>query len=209
MQDLAATEREDRTLITAVAAGDRVAFAALCRRHGPGVLRLARAVAGEAAGEDVLQEVFLAVFRHAHTFRGESTPRAWLYALARHAAFRAKRAAARAPVPDSPHVYEGAAGADGLLDLGLAAGFGAIDDPEALVAAAEDQATLAAALASLPEEERAVIVLRDLEGLSGEEAAAALELGLPAMKSRLHRGRLRLMAALRRARRKEEAHGGA
>lgn len=207
MQDLAATEREDRTLIAAIATGDRAAFAALCRRHGPGVLRLARAVAGEAVAEDVVQEAFLAIFRHAHTFRGESTPRAWLYALARHAAFRARRAAARSPVPDSPHVYDGSG--EQLLDLGLAAGFGAIDDPETLVSAAEDQATLAAALATLPEEERAVIVLRDLEGLSGEEAAVALELGLPAMKSRLHRGRLRLMAALRRARRKEETHGGA
>jgi RNA polymerase sigma-70 factor (ECF subfamily) len=55
------------------------------------------------------------------------------------------------------------------------------------------------ALGQLDEEEREVVVLRDLEGLSGEETAAALGVSLAAMKSRLHRARLRLVAAVKGA----------
>ncbi len=54
------------------------------------------------------------------------------------------------------------------------------------------------ALGQIPEEERRVVTLRDLEGLSGQETAEVLELSLSAMKSRLHRGRLHLMAVARR-----------
>jgi RNA polymerase sigma-70 factor (ECF subfamily) len=70
-------------------------------------------------------------------------------------------------------------------------------DPEALAGRLETQAMLERALASLGDEDREVIVLRDLEGLSGEETAQALGLSLPAMKSRLHRARLRLLAAVK------------
>lgn len=194
MQDHASPDDEDRELIARVAAGDRAAFAALCRRHGGSALRLARALTtNEATADDVLQEAFLAAFRHARTFRGESTVRAWLFTLTRNAAFHARKDVARREVPDTP-----------LLELGLAAGFG--DDPERAASLAEDRATLEAALATLPEEEREVLLLRDLEGLSGEETAQTLAIGVPAMKSRLHRARLRVMAALRK---KEVGHARA
>lgn len=186
MQDHTSADDEDRALIAGVAAGDRAAFTTLCARHGGGALRLARALTpNEATADDVLQDAFLAAFRHAKTYRGSSTVRAWLFTLTRNAAFHARKEVARREVPDTP-----------LIELGLAAGFG--DDPEVSASLAEDRVALEAALATLPEEERVVLLLRDMEGLSGEETAQALAIGLPAMKSRLHRARLRIMAALRR-----------
>jgi RNA polymerase sigma-70 factor (ECF subfamily) len=87
--------------------------------------------------------------------------------------------------------------------LGLRAGWGAPLDPEALAARLEEKAVLERALASLDDEAREVVTLRDLEGLSGEETAQALGLSLPAMKSRLHRARLALVAHVKRG----GAHG--
>lgn len=84
-----------------------------------------------------------------------------------------------------------------LHELGESAGWGASDDPEYLASQEERRALLQRALGTLSEEDRSVIVLRDLEGLAGPESAAVLGLPLPTMKTRLHRARLRLMAALR------------
>lgn len=179
-------EPEDRQLIARSAAGDREAFAALVARHQRAVFRVARALTGASdSAEDVLQETFLAALRGAAGYRGESSVRSWLLAIARHAAARRGRRADQ--VPHEP---------DSLEALGAAAGWGQ-PDVESLAALAEDRARLAAALARLPAEEREVLVLRDLEELTGEEAAAALGVTVAAMKSRLHRARLRLAGELR------------
>lgn len=182
-------DEEDRRLIDAVRGGDRAAFLALLSAHGPSVRRLARVITGrDADADDVLQDTFLSAWRGREALRSDGSPRAWLLAIARNAARRRVRreALVRAEEPS-------------LLDLGLAAGWGAEDDadPESLAAAHADREALARALESLPHDDREVIVLRDLDGLSGEEVAATLGLSLAAQKSRLHRARLRLMAALR------------
>lgn len=82
------------------------------------------------------------------------------------------------------------------MTLGLQAGWGS-DNPEALALAAERRDTLARALESLSSGDREVLILRDIEGLRGPEAAEVLGLGERALKSRLHRARLRLAVALR------------
>lgn len=84
-----------------------------------------------------------------------------------------------------------------LVELGVAAGWGETRDPEALVSAMEDHLRLHQALDSLHPGDREVITLRDLEGLSGPEAAQVLEIPLSNLKTRLHRARLRLLARLR------------
>jgi RNA polymerase sigma-70 factor (ECF subfamily) len=179
-------DRDDRDLIAAIAAGDRASFTALVLRHRAAVHRVARALtATDADADDVVQDAFLGALRGADGYRGQATVRAWLFAITRHAAFRRARRADQ--VPHEPATLD---------RLGADAGWGQ-PDVEAAAALAEDRRLLARALASLPLEEREVIVLRDVEGLSGEEAAAALGVGVAAMKSRLHRGRLRLAAALR------------
>lgn len=186
---------EDDLLITRAATGDREAFASLVERYGQTVLRVARAITGDdATADDVAQETFLSALRSAATFRPDlGSARTWLLSIARNTARRARRRGREEPTPeiDEPP----------LLDLGLAAGWGA-DVPEHAYARAEEIERLARAIAGLASEDREVLVLRDVEQLSGEEAAKVLGLGLAAMKSRLHRARLRLLAALR-----EEAGG--
>jgi RNA polymerase sigma-70 factor (ECF subfamily) len=84
-----------------------------------------------------------------------------------------------------------------LPELGEAAGWGD-QNPEEGALRSERRGCLARALEALGPEEREILVLRELEELTGEETAAALGIGLAAMKSRLHRARLRLAAQLRR-----------
>jgi RNA polymerase sigma-70 factor (ECF subfamily) len=169
------------------AAGDRAAFAAVVERHRGAVFRLARVVTGDdTAAEDVLQETFLAALRGAAGYRGDAPVTSWLYAIARHAARRLARRADQ--VPSEPRTIEA---------LGAAAGWGR-PDVEVMLAAAEDRASLEAALAALNLEDREVIALRDLEGESGDDTARTLGLTVAAMKSRLHRARLHLAAELRR-----------
>ena len=83
-----------------------------------------------------------------------------------------------------------------LMTLGLEAGWGS-DDPEALAIAAERRDTLTWALQTLSFTDREVLILRDVEGLNGREAAEVLGITGRALKSRLHRARLRLAGALR------------
>lgn len=83
-----------------------------------------------------------------------------------------------------------------LMTLGREAGWGS-DDPEALAIAAERTSALTSALQSLSPGDRELLILRDVEGLSGQEAADVLGIKSRALKSRLHRARLRLAGALR------------
>jgi RNA polymerase sigma-70 factor (ECF subfamily) len=175
--------RPDDDLIRAAAAGDRVAFGELVARHQAAVYRLARAMAGTAA-EDVLQDAFVDAWRGAATYRGDASVKAWLLAIARHAAVR--NGLRRAPIATEEATLE---------QLGAAAGWG--EDAEALIAVAQRRDCVGRALARVAPDDREILILRDVEDLSGEETARALGIGLAAMKSRLHRARLRLAAALR------------
>jgi len=178
--------RTDHDLISATASGDRRAFAVLVARHRAAVWRLVRAgTPGEQAAEDALQETFLAAFRGASAYRGEAPVRVWLFALARRQAARTWRR--RAGEPDSPvplHV------------LGGLAGWGS-DNPEARAAAREARQHLQAALRQLSAADQEVITLRDLEQLTTPQAATVMGVSPAAVKSRLHRARLRLLAQLR------------
>jgi RNA polymerase sigma-70 factor (ECF subfamily) len=155
-------------------------------RTRDGLYRYLRSlVRSDEAAEDALQDVFVGAWRGAGAFRGESGGRVWLFGLARRHAARTWRRRAGEPVETMS-----------LADLGKAAGFGD-PDPERLASAVEDQQRLRRALDALSDADREVITLRDLEGLTGPEVAELLELDLAAVKTRLHRARLRLMARLR------------
>jgi len=178
----------DEELLKRTAAGEREAFDALVVRHQAAVFRFARAATeGAAAAEDVLQETFLAAWRAAGTFQGRSAVRTWLLTIARNQAWHQREREARLPMDDVP-----------LPELGEAAGWGD-QNPEEGVLRSQRRECLARALEALGPEEREILVLRELEELTGEETAAALGIGLAAMKSRLHRARLRLAAELRRS----------
>jgi len=178
----------DRALAARAAAGDREAFASLLTRHQASVFRLARHLAGTRdEAEDVLQQTFLSAWQNVAGFRGEASMRTWLLTIARNAAVTRRARVAREPIDATP-----------LDELGIRAGWGG-PNPEQLAAAAEQRDRLAAALAGLAADEREVLTLRDLEGLPGDDFAAMLGLTVAAMKSRLHRARLRLAAAVRGA----------
>ncbi len=177
----------DEELLKRTAAGVHEAFDELVARHQAAVFRFARAATeGAAAAEDVLQETFLAAWRAAGTFQGRSAVRTWLLTIARNQAWHQREREARLPMDDVP-----------LPELGEAAGWGD-QGPEDAAVRSQRRECLARALEALGPEEREILVLRELEELTGEETAAALGIGLAAMKSRLHRARLRLAAQLRR-----------
>lgn len=169
----------DEALVRRCAGGDRHAFEALVARHEAALFRFAvRACGDEREAEDALQDGLLAAWRGAGGFRGESAARTWLFQVVVNACHRRRRRRAgqghAAPLDE--------AGALEVRESG----------PDARAAARQVGRAIDAALAEMSEEAREVLLLRDVEGLPGEETAAALGVGLAAMKSRLHRARLEL-----------------
>ncbi len=184
-------DESDAELIRRSSLGDRRAFETLVSRHERAVFRLARAITQtNEDAEDVLQETFLSAFRSADGFRGAASVRTWLLSITRNAAIRHEIRESRLPVTDVS-----------AEELRLDAGWGS--DPEAIVIAAQQQRQLRDAVDSLPSQYREILILRDLEQISGEQVALLLGTSLGAVKSRLHRARLQLMAKLR------EQHGRA
>lgn len=177
----------DAELIASSARQDDGAFNALVERHQAAVFRFARSIAAnDAAAEDALQETFLAAWNGAATFRGESSVRAWLFAIARNAVMRQHRRRVDEP-----------ADTESLSVLAERAGWGNDDDPEREAMRNEQRKIFERALRRLTPADREVLTLRDIEGLSGDETAEVLGVPLAAMKTRLHRARLRITAAVR------------
>lgn len=177
---------EDAALLAGTAAGDRTAFERFVARHEAAVLRYVRGLVDDAdRAEDVLQERFIAAWRGAAGFRGGAAARGWLLSIARHAAQRHRRRRAGEPATHLP-----------LEELARQAGFSQPAAPD-LARAFEARELVERGFRALSPEEREVLILRELEGFSGEETAALLGLSLAAMKSRLHRARLRFLGVLR------------
>lgn len=162
-----------------------MAFTSLVERHADPVYRFLRSLGAETAdAEDALQDCFVSAWRSAASFTGADSARGWLYSIARNALRRQYRRR----VGEPRHT-------ESLEVLGAQAGWGTQSD---LLPRLEAISELEWALSQLPTEEREIVALRDLEGLTGPEASEALGITTAAMKSRLHRGRLRLMGLLRR-----------
>ncbi|HEY6100431.1 MAG TPA: RNA polymerase sigma factor [Anaeromyxobacter sp.] len=172
--------QSDEDLVRLSAGGDARAFEALVVRHGDALFRFAsRTCASERDGEDALQDGLLAAWRGAGTYRGEASARTWLFQVVINACRRRRRR--RAGEPERHDPMEAAASLP-------------VDQRGAdeRVAAAELGAALERALETMDDDARELLLLRDVEGLTGEETASALGIGLAAMKSRLHRARLEL-----------------
>lgn len=183
-------EEEELELVRRASSGDAAALGELVRRHRGAVYQFARRLTKDATlAEDVLQDTFIAAVTHLADWRGEGSFKGWLFAIARKAVLRTRRRRAGEPDRHEP--------IDSLVELGARAGWGAPSDPEVLAGQREERALFEAALATLDEDDREILLLRDVEGLTGDETARAIGLAVPAMKSRLHRARLRLVAALR------------
>ncbi len=154
--------------------------------HEDAVLRYIRTRTGDPeVVEDALQETFIAAWRRADTFRGDGSARAWLLTIARNAVRRQYRRPAGAPSSFEP-----------LDAVAVRAGWGR-DPDEAWTERVAARQTLERGFDALSPEDREVLVLRDLEGFSNEEVAGMLGLSLAAVKSRVHRARLRFMEHVR------------
>ena len=176
-------EDEERLILARVAERDPDAIRKFVRANQGPVYRFARRLLRDpAVAEDVTQDTLLAAVRAADRHRGGSV-KAWLFTIARNRVASVRRRRVGEPSAHLP-----------LEALGREAGWGAEDDTLARI---ELRSTLEVALQKISEEDRELLLLRDVEGLSGPETAEALGLSLAAMKSRLHRARLRLAAAVR------------
>jgi RNA polymerase sigma-70 factor, ECF subfamily len=162
---------DDDQLIAALAAGDDTALRELLMRHGPWLAARLRAALPPPDVEDVLQETFLAVWRSASGYRPRGTPRAWMWVIARNQAalLLRRRGPATAPLGDTPHP--------------------GLDPAEAALVRAEINAALDG-----PQGE--VLRLMYVEDRSVAEVAALLGVPAGTVKSRAHRARSTLRAAL-------------
>lgn len=183
----------DAELVARLQAGDQAAYAQLVEQHAGQVYRLAlRMMGNEADAEDVLQETFLSAFKSIGRFEARSSLNTWLYRIASNAALMRLRRSE----PDQVSVDEPVGREDG--DLVPRQFFDFCCLPEEDFLRDEARAEMQRAIAELPPTLRSVFVLRDIEGLSTEETASALDLSVSAVKSRLMRARLKLRERLSR-----------
>ncbi len=184
-------EDSDRSLIERIRHGDKSACAECVERHSPGVYRVALRLTGnEAEAEDVVQETFLSAFKAIDKFEGRSGLATWLYRIAHNAALMRLRRVR----PDQVSVDDEGAFGEGLLVPSQLHDWCCL--PERDFESSETRAELEKAIRELPEKLRVVFVMRELEGLSTEETAQALDVSIDVVKVRLHRARLQLRERL-------------
>lgn len=188
----------DRELVVRSQGGDGSAFAVLVERHQRQLYRLALRMTGsEADAQEVLQEAFLNAYQKLPNFRGEAQFSSWLYRIAANSALMRLRRKRRAPdtLPEQPLEVQGPKfSAEGQLDPPPHSDWSQRAD-EAMQTR-ELGAAIETAVKGLPDDYRTVFLLKDVDGLSNEDIATALELTVPAVKSRLHRARLALREKL-------------
>jgi len=177
------TEASDLMLVERVQRGEARAFDYLVLRYQHKVLKLImRYVRDPVEAEDVAQEAFIKAYRALPSFRGDSAFYTWLYRIAINTAKNALVSSKRRPV-------------DYNLDLQdseqyeMQARLKDSETPEGLLLTDEIRATVNAAIADLPEDLRTAIMLRELEGMSYEEIATAMECPVGTVRSRIFRAR--------------------
>jgi RNA polymerase sigma-70 factor, ECF subfamily len=177
----------DAAVVERVCVGETALFEVLMRRHNQRIYRCVRSILrNEAEVEDVMQQAYLAAFRHLAEFKGRSSVATWLTRIAVNAALSRLRLQGRftAPAPDEE-------GEDAMSLWPSAA-----PDPEQHAIAHELGQLLETAVDALPACYRTVFVLREVEGLSTVETAETLGLTEPVVKTRLHRAKAQLREQL-------------
>jgi len=185
---------DERQLIQRYQQGDQSAAEAIFRQYHPMVHGLAARMLGPAGDvEDAVQEVFIRAFRGLKTFRGESALKTWLYRVATNVCLTYAERSKRQQMTDSlddPLGEEGSETKGSVIASGDRL-------PEDELLGQELGSKIQAALEHLSPEFRAVLVLRDVEGLSYEEVAATTGANLGTVKSRLARARAQAMKWLK------------
>jgi RNA polymerase sigma-70 factor (ECF subfamily) len=183
-------EEPDESLVTRAKSGDREAFEALVRRHHRRIYRtLFGITSSHEDAEDLTQATFMKAFQHLGSFQGAARWSTWLTRIAINEGLQ--RARGRKPVesldeggPDDDEEFRPRQVRDWT------------DTPEQSVSRDEVRALVEKELMQLPEKYRTVVMLRDLEGLSTDDTAQAMGLGIAVVKTRLLRARLMLRERL-------------
>ncbi len=173
----------DADVVRRVRAGETALFEVLVRRHDQRVYRTVRSILrDEDEAEDAMQQAWLQAYLHLAEFEGTAAFSTWLVRIAANEALQSLRRRSRlAPVPE--------AGEEDTMDPRA-------ENPEDRAADREAARLLERAVDRLPPHYRTVFMLREVEGLSTAETAAALGIGEEAAKVRLHRARALLRGAL-------------
>jgi RNA polymerase sigma-70 factor (ECF subfamily) len=169
----------DADLVSRAQAGRLDAFEELVRRHRLGTYRVALRMLGDASdAEDATQDAFVQAWRNLAGFRADAAFSTWMYRIVTNRCLNMLRARRRTePLPETQEAPA--------------------SRPDRIAEARWQVQDLQRAIGRLTPEQRAPLVLRELEGCSYQQIAEALELSIPAVKSRLHRARLELLSAMR------------
>ncbi len=191
----------DAQLVPLLKAADEAAYEELLRRYETKIFSLARGLTrNDTDAQDVLQEACLSVFKHIKSFKGQSSLSTWIYRITANAALMRLRGRKKdersVPIDDYLPQFDDT----GHRVAALPDWHPAVDE---MLLNKELGGLLRRWISELEPDYRLVFVMRDQEGLSNEEVAAALNLSVPAVKSRLHRARLYL-----RERAKRYVYGG-
>lgn len=182
---MSSLSKDDLALVRAAQQGDVEAFTEIVRQHERRLRAVLVRVLDDARDVDeAVQDTFVLAWRHLDRYRGDAALFTWLYRIGVNEAL-GRRRRMRLTTTDLA-TSEAESARDVRRDV----------QPEASAETADLREHVAAALRLLPVDYREAVVLRDLVGLSNDEVAAALELSLPAAKSRIHRGRLQLRELL-------------
>src|SRR5579859_3918508 len=180
---LMSADVSDLSLVRRVQRGDKGAFDALVLKYQHKLVKLVmRYVRNPAEAEDIAQEAFIKAYRALPQFRGDSAFYTWLYRIAINTAKNAVVSRERSPIE-----YSVDRSSDESYDM-----HGRMKDaetPEGLVLTDEIRSIVNAAIEALPEDLRTAIVLRELDGLSYEEIAAAMDCPVGTVRSRIFRAR--------------------
>lgn len=180
---------DETVLVEAVRRGDPAAFETMVRTYGPRLTAVARRILlDDDQAREAVQEAFISAFRNRQQFQGDAKLSTWLHRIAVNAALQRIRSAKRRPeepiedllprfLPDGHHVEHFTAWTE---------------PPDEQLSRQETAAVVRAAIDQLPESYRTVLLLRDIEELSGQETAELLNITPNAVKIRLHRARMAL-----------------
>ena len=164
--------QSDETLMTHIKLGDRGAFRLLFERYERPILNFAHRYLGKhEEAEEVVQETFMRLFRHARRFDGKRPFKPWLYQIAVNAT----------------RTHGGRRARQAVTDVGLQAAAAPGQQPPAAVSAEEDAVAVRDAISGLPEEQRLVFILANYQGLEYPAIAQILGIPLGTVKSRMYR----------------------
>jgi RNA polymerase sigma-70 factor (ECF subfamily) len=193
------SERSERRLVRLLMQRDERAFEEFVRLYSTNVFNIAFRMLGDRSeAEDISQDIFITVFKRIHTFRGDSSLSTWLYRVTvNHCKNRIKYLARRHDQQKREYDETRAPADQGGRAVG-----GTVHRPDELVEAMQTETLIQQALATLDEDHRTILVLREIECMSYAEIGQIMKLEEGTVKSKLHRARTAFLKLMK------EAHGG-